>query len=227
MAKSAVLLAVLSLSCAARTRSLRPPELLFCAPGPEMPPEAVKRDLSGVVMVHFAIDAEGRVGEVESIGPVPEPMFLRPVESFLQSCRYRPARDVDGQPWPLYLTEVYSFRQPRRPVPAAPEPSPREEHHADASVSAPGTLRSRPADLQPRAVGRGGGGIRGLPGRPRGGREAAQHAADGSLQARAHLAPDLPLRAGAHARWNARAGEDDSAVHLQSALRLRERSRAP
>jgi TonB family protein len=72
-------------------------------------PRDVAGRFDGTLTVKFPVAADGTVGPVEVLGPVPDPRVPRAVETAIRSCRFLPGTDPRGRPTALWAVMPLRF----------------------------------------------------------------------------------------------------------------------
>lgn len=91
--------------------ALTQPVPAHCATPRPVPPEAARRaGITGMVVVKFVIDAQGRTSIPELLNPTAPHILYRAVREWLVSCTYEPARKSDGTAVPARIAQPFNFK---------------------------------------------------------------------------------------------------------------------
>jgi TonB family protein len=78
-------------------------------PQPAMPEQARAAGITGRVLVHFVVHADGHVGEIRSLDPSTPRVLVEAVRAWLEGCPYQPAL-LSGQAVSAKISQSFNFR---------------------------------------------------------------------------------------------------------------------
>jgi len=88
--------------------AITPPSMLDAIDPEDYPRAAARQGLQGKVVAELYIDAEGKVREVR-LAQRGEEVFNQWVLDKMRACRFRPARDAQGQPMAVVFRQGFNF----------------------------------------------------------------------------------------------------------------------